>query len=78
MTTAMKKLGIDRMTVHERAELALDIWHSIEAQIPSGSISEEDEAELDRRDREMDNIPDSGMTWAEFRKRLQAGRRCSP
>ncbi len=74
MTTAMKNLGIDRMTVHERAELALEIWQSLEAESLPTSLSEEDEAELDRRDREMDDTPDSGMTWAEFRKRLQAGR----
>ena len=74
MTNAMKNLGIDRMSAHERAQLALEIWQSLEAETLSGLLTDEDEAELDRRDREMEEIPDSGLMWADFRARLQAGR----
>ena len=73
MTTAMIELGIDRMSVAARAELALDIWESLEGELSTTPLSAEDEAELERRDRELDDEPDSGLTWAEIRKRIEIG-----
>lgn len=72
MTTAMQELGIDRMTVAARVELALDIWESLEGEISKMPLSAEDEEELESRDRELDNQPDSGLTWAEIRKRIES------
>ena len=73
MSTAMKELGIDRMTVAARAELALDIWESLEGELSTTPLSAEDEAELERRDQDLDEKPDSGLTWAEIRKRIEVG-----
>ncbi len=73
MTTALKDLGIDRMSVAARVELALDIWESLEGEIPLPPLTAEDEAELDRRDREMEDQSESGLTWGEFRTRMKAG-----
>lgn len=72
MTTAMQELGIDRMTVAARVELALDIWESLEGEISKMPLSAEDEEELESRDQELDNQPDSGLTWAEIRKRIES------
>ncbi len=73
MTTAMKELGIDRMTVAARAELALDIWESLEGELSTTPLSAEDQTELERRDQDLDEEPDSGLTWTDIRKRIEAG-----
>ena len=71
MTTTMRELGIDRMSVAERVELAHDIWESLEGEVPSAPISEEDIAELERRDGEFDDQKDPAQNWAEIRKRIE-------
>jgi len=73
MTTAMKELVIDRMTVAARVELALDIWESLEGELSTTALPAEDEAELECRDRELDDEPDSGLTWQQIRERIEAG-----
>ncbi len=72
MSTAMKSLGIDRMSVAERVALALDIWESLE-DVPVAELSPEEIEELERRDREMDEIGDDGPGWDEMRRRIEAG-----
>ncbi len=35
-------------------------------------LTEEDVAELERRDRELDDEPDFGLTWPQIRARIEA------
>ncbi len=72
MNTAMKDLGIDRMTVAERVELALGIWESLEGEAPPAVLSPGDEVELERRDQEMEGNPLPGETWKDIRVRIEA------
>ena len=73
MSTAMQELGIDRMTVAARIELALEIWQCLEGESPMGSLSADDEAELERRDREFVSQSDQALTWGEIRQRIETG-----
>ena len=73
MNTAMRELGIDRMTVAARIELAHEIRQSLEGELPMCSLSADNEAELERRDRELDSESDSAQTWREIRGRIEAG-----
>jgi len=72
MSTTMISLGIDRMSVAERVELAINIWESLEA-VPVAAFGPEEIEELKRRDREMDGIGDDGPGWEEMRRRIEAG-----
>ena len=71
MTTTMRELGIDRMSVDERVELALDIWESLEGDVPCAPLSAGDIAELERRDKDFDDEKDPALSWAEIRKRIE-------
>lgn len=73
MSTAMIALGIDRMSVAERVELALEIWESLEGEVPVSELTAEEIEELERRDLEMDTLGDSGIGWDEMRRRIEAG-----
>ena len=73
MTTTMRELGIDRMSVAERVELAHDIWESLEDEAPGAALSAEDIAELERRDEAFDDEKDPATDWAEIRKRIEEG-----
>ena len=72
MNTAMKELGIDRMPVNERVELALDIWESLGVDVPCDPLSSDDEAELELRDRELDGASNPDETWEKIRARIEA------
>jgi putative addiction module component (TIGR02574 family) len=74
MSPTMKALGIDRMSPEERIALALEIWESLGESRPPGQLSEEQKAELLRRDAELDANPGSALTWEQIRASVE-GRR---
>jgi putative addiction module component (TIGR02574 family) len=67
----MSKPSIDfsSLTVEQRLDLIGQIWDSLEALPP---LTPEQEAELDRRSREVDADPDAGADAAEVIARLRA------
>lgn len=63
MTVTMKDLGIDRLLPEQRVSLALEIWESLGQDRPQARLSDEQRAELRRRDAELDADPSLAMTW---------------
>jgi putative addiction module component (TIGR02574 family) len=49
MSPTLKALGIDRLTVEQRIELAREIWESIEAEPHTPLLTEAQRQELERR-----------------------------
>ncbi len=74
MSPTMKALGIDKLSASERIELALEIWESLEDERPVEPLSDEQYAEILRRDAEMDVNPGIVMTWAEARAKIEGKR----
>lgn len=71
MSPMMKSLGIDRLSASERIDLALEIWESLGDERPGCQLTDEQRAELRRRDAEMDAHPDIALTWAEVRAHIE-------
>lgn len=71
MSPTMKAFGIDKLSASERIELALEIWESLEDERPGGQLTDEQRAELRRRDAEMDANPGTEMTWAGARAKIE-------
>ena len=57
MGPTMKDLGIDKLQPDERRALAVEIWDSLGTARPGSLISDEQWAEIHRRDAEMDAEP---------------------
>lgn len=66
MASTMKQLGIDRLSVAERIDLALEIWESVAPDLVNPGLTPEQSDELRRRDAELDAYPGIGLTWDEF------------
>lgn len=71
MSPKLKALGIDQMSASERIELALEIWDSLEDERPVEPLSDEQYAEILRRDAEMDANPGVIRTWEQIRARIE-------
>jgi putative addiction module component (TIGR02574 family) len=66
---SMKDLGIDKLSVADRLALANEIWESI-GDMPGIWDEEELAAELERRDKELDEHPERALTLEQLRARL--------
>jgi putative addiction module component (TIGR02574 family) len=71
MATSMKDFGIDRLSASQRIALALEIWESLAEDRPSAQLSDEQRAELARRDKELDQKPEIAMTWKQIRASVE-------
>lgn len=71
MSPTMKDLGIDHLTPKQRVALALEIWESLGDACPSPELTESQQAELARRDAELDANPDMAMRWEEIRTNVE-------
>lgn len=72
MSTTMKELGIDRLEPAERIAPALEIWESLGENRPVGQLTTEQQAELTRRDAELNANPEIGLTWEQIRASVEA------
>jgi len=72
MGPTMKDLGIDRLTPEQRIALALEIWESLGDDRPRGRLTDEQRAELARRDAELDANPGIALTWEQIRASIEA------
>jgi putative addiction module component (TIGR02574 family) len=67
----MKDLGIDRMCAKQRVALALEIWDSLGDDRPAGHLSSERQAELARRDAELEANPGIVLSWEQIRASVE-------
>lgn len=63
---------IDKLSVSERILIVESIWDSILASQEDLSLTEEQKSELDKRLKDYKNIPDSGSSWTDIKKRIQS------
>lgn len=71
MSPTIESLGLDRLPLTERIELAHQLWDSIATE-SAPELSEAQLRELDRRIAEDDANPDDVVPWEEVRDRLLA------
>ena len=71
MSPTMQELGIDRMSSEQRMALALEIWESLAEDRPPSRLTDEQRAELARRDAEMDANPEIALTWQQIRSSVE-------
>jgi putative addiction module component (TIGR02574 family) len=63
----MSELGIDRLPPEERRALAEEILRSLEPE----RLTPEQQAELFRRDAELDEHPERALTWEQIRTAVE-------
>jgi putative addiction module component (TIGR02574 family) len=71
MSPTMQELGIDRMSPEQRIALALEIWESLGEDRPPSRLTDEQRAELARRDAEMEANPGIALTWQQIRSSVE-------
>lgn len=71
MSTSMKELGLDRLSVAERILLVEELWDSIAPGPEAFTLTEIHQQDLDRRLEQYRDNPKSGSPWAEVKARLQ-------
>jgi putative addiction module component (TIGR02574 family) len=67
----MKDFGIDQLSASQRIALALEIWESLGEAHPHSELTDEQRAELARRDAELDSNPGIAMTWQQIRASVE-------
>lgn len=68
---SMKDFGIDKLPVEQQLAIAHEIFESVYGPPPGIWDDDELEAELERRDRELDEHPERALSHAELIKRLE-------
>ena len=63
---------VNALSVSERILLVEDLWDDIAAQPEKLPITDNQEAELDRRLANMEANPDAGSSWADVRTRIES------
>lgn len=71
MSSALKALGIDRLSVAERILLVEEIWDSIAEEEEAVSLTEGQRQDLQRRIAAYEANPKAGSSWEEVKARLQ-------
>jgi putative addiction module component (TIGR02574 family) len=71
MSPSMPELDIDELTVPQRLELIARLWDSIPDSLESLPVPEWHRHELERRLRNADAAPESGIPWEQVRGRLR-------
>ena len=71
MSSLLKDLGIDRLSLDDRIRLVEEIWDDIAATVESGSVPESHKELLDRRIATHEADPRSGSSWDEVKARLR-------
>ncbi len=78
MNSAMRDLGIDKLSRQERLELAQELWDSIELEEGDYQLSPEWQAELRKRMENADLHPELGQPWDIVKAELQKKLKCTP
>ena len=72
MSPTMESLGIDKLSVEERLELAEAIWESVSGELETTPLSERQKQEIDRRLAAHEENPTAAKSWDEIEARLLA------
>jgi len=67
MTSTMKALGIDRLSVEDRLALVHEIWDSIAAEPRHAHPSDAQRDEIERRVAEHKRDPQDVVPWAQVK-----------
>ncbi len=72
MSSLLKSLGIDQLSVAERIELVQDIWDSIASTPEQLPLTEAQKQELDRRLAAHRANPGEAVPWEQVKAQAQA------
>ena len=72
MSPTLESLGIDRLSVAERIELAEAIWDSVATEADDFALTAEQEQDLRRRVAAYEANPQAVSSWDDVKARLQA------
>jgi putative addiction module component (TIGR02574 family) len=70
MSSTLRALGIDRLSIPERILLVEEIWDSIAETPDEVTLTEAQRAELDRRLAAYEADPQAGSPWEEVKAEL--------
>ena len=73
MSSLMKSLGIDRLSVGDKLDLIEQIWDSLPEHLKPEEIPSWHLAELAKRRAEADDTPREGKPWREALARFERG-----
>ena len=71
MSTTLKALGIDRLSLAERILLVEEIWDSITPEVDQLPVTEAQKQDLQRRLAAYEANPKAGSTWEAGKARLR-------
>jgi putative addiction module component (TIGR02574 family) len=71
MSSALKSLGIEQLSIAERLLLVEEIWDSIASEEGDIPVTEAQKQDLERRLALYQQNPNTGSTWEEVKARLQ-------
>ena len=69
MSTSLKALGIERLSIEERISLVEEIWDSIAEDAP---LTDAQRIELDRRLQDHETNPDDVVPWEAVKASITA------
>lgn len=73
MSTTLKSLGIDQLSVAQRILLVEEIWDSIGPDAEQMPLTEAQKQDLQRRLSAYEENPKAGSSWEEVKARLRNG-----
>jgi putative addiction module component (TIGR02574 family) len=71
MSTCLKTLGIDQLSIAERILLVEEIWDSIAADAAQVPFTESQKKDLQRRIAAYEANPKAGSSWEDVKARLR-------
>ncbi len=75
MSPTLHELGVDRLSIEDRLELAQQLWDSVAADLERQPLTVAQRAELERRVAEADAHPEEGAPWEVIRAEARARQR---
>jgi putative addiction module component (TIGR02574 family) len=72
MSPTLQELGIDRLSIEQRLELAQRLWDSVAADLERQPLTSAQRAELERRVAAADANPAEGVPWEVVRAEARA------
>lgn len=72
MSTSLKSLGIDQLSVEERLALVEELWDSIAEDSAAVPLTGAQRAELDRRLADHEAHPDDVVSWDDVKASITA------
>jgi putative addiction module component (TIGR02574 family) len=70
MSATIKALGLERLSLAERIQLAGELWDSVTAAPGITLLNDAHRADLQRRLEEYRDNPPAGSSWEEVKARL--------